>query len=114
MVKKLEQIMQEIDGIDLTLKDVVETIANGCDVTSIRFVDNYVNNSRLLGLYLDDNGQREILINTEQTMDEKRLTILHEMTHAMYALRGYKQSETEVRLIAERKYHELYKKGDTK
>lgn len=110
MKKKLNErtLEQKLAGIDLTLKDVIETIAEGYKIETLRFVGNELNDIDLLGLYINDGRSKEILINTEQDINERRRTILHELYHALFNNLGLKQNEKEVEYLAEKKFKELY------
>ena len=106
--KKEGALEQKLKGIDLTLKDVVEVIADGYKIESMRFVGNEINGTELLGLHIDDGVSKEILINSEQPIDEKRYTILHELYHALFRRLGLKQDERDVDYLARKKFRELY------
>lgn len=111
MKKKLDKegiLEQKLKGIDLTLKDVVETIAEGYKIETLRFVSNELNDTELLGLHINDGYSKEILINSEQCTDSRRYTILHELLHSVFNRRGLKQDERDVDYLARKKFKELY------
>lgn len=97
------------DKLDITLKDVVDIIADGYHIETLRFVSNYANKSYLYGLHIEEDGKKEILINRDLPTHEKRETILHELYHALYSKLGKKQNEKEVEALAQKKYKELYR-----
>jgi len=99
---------KKLAGINLTLKDVIETIVEGYKIESMRFVGGELNESELLGLHIDDGYSKEILINTEQTTDGKRYTTIHELYHALFKRLGLKQDERDVDFLARKKFKELY------
>ena len=108
-MKKLEdKIHTKEQKPDLTLKDVVDAIAEGYRIESVRMVSNYINESQLYGLHIDNGDQKEILINKEIPLEDRRETILHEFYHALFSKIGRKQSEREVEYLAKKKYKELY------
>ena len=99
---------KKLSGINLELKDVIETVVEGYRIESLRFVGNELSESDLLGLHIDDGYSKEILINTEQTTDGKRYTVIHEFYHALFKRIGLKQDERDVDFLAKKKFRELY------
>ena len=109
-MKKLEEKVNSKNHLpNLTLKDFVNILADGYRVETLRFVSNYNNKSYLCGIHIDEGDKKEILINKDMPLNERRETILHEFYHALYSRIGRKQSEKEVEALAKKKYKELYR-----
>jgi len=94
--------------VELDLKEMVDIVAQGYKIETVPFYGNIDNTTELLGLHIDDGNTLEILINKFQTMEEKRLTIIHECYHALERKYGYTQDETVVQELALRTYRRLY------
>jgi Zn-dependent peptidase ImmA (M78 family) len=109
-MKKLEDEVNSNNKLpNLTLKDFVDILADGYHVETLRMVSNYNNNTSLCGIHIDEGDKKEILINKDMPLNERRETILHEFYHALYSRLGRKQSEKEVESLAQKKYKELYR-----
>lgn len=103
-----KSLEDKLENIDITLRDVIECIADGYKIETLRFIGDPANTSKLLGMYINDGFSKEILINSEQSTDSKRYVALHELTHYIFNRMGVKQDEKIVDIIAKRKFNELY------
>lgn len=109
-----QTLEERVAGVDLTLKDVIDIIAGGCKVEAIRFVQNpYHPEETLMGTYSEEGGREEILIDSGQAMDDKRMAVIHEFYHALYRRktirrRTIKEEEDEMEFLTKKKLKELY------
>lgn len=109
-VSSLEKKLSDVNltGVDLSLRDVIECIADGFRIESMRFITpdpKY----ELDGLYCNDYGKKEILINSETNLDTKRVSAIHELYHYVFDKMGLEQNEIAVEYLAQKKFIELYK-----
>lgn len=94
----------------LKLGDVVEIILNGFKIIPQHFVQNSEigDADYLRGLHIDEQ-EKIIYINTSQSAEDMRETILHELYHGKLRLNRMEQNEGFVKSLTQRHYKELYK-----
>ena len=98
-------------NLEITVKDIVEIIANGYSIETIRFVIDNSTDGILLGVCMDDGKKREILLNEDINIEDRREAIIHEFLHAKSFVYGKKYSEREVKTNAKRIYNAIYNKN---
>ena len=97
----------------ITLKDVIEVIAEGYDVQTLKFIRNIDDKEKsLCGICINEGGQKEILINNLTYGKTRRVTILHELYHAVHDIKHLTQAERRIEALAERSYTQLYEEGE--
>ena len=98
----------------LTLRDIVEIVADGYRIETLRFPTNELLTGDegviFWGLQIDNDFKKEILINQEIGRNQKREAILHEFYHALYGKEGWHQSEKIINSLAKTHFKKLYEK----
>jgi len=98
----------------LSLKDIIEIVADGYRIETLRFPHNELFKEKddiiLYGMHIDEGIKKEILINKDLCIKERRDTILHEFYHAFYSREGWHQSEKMINSIVRMHYKKLYEK----
>jgi Zn-dependent peptidase ImmA (M78 family) len=95
-------------SVNLDLGEVIDIIAQGYKIETMPFIGNYNNDSDILGLHIDNGTNLEILINSEQSKEERNYTILHECYHALFRKYSLPQIEKRVDELAVKTYKQLY------
>ena len=96
----------------LTLRDVVEFVADDYRIETLRFPHNEISEDggidTLCGLCIYN--KKEILINQNLGINLKRLSILHEFYHALYSREGLHQNERLIDSLSQKHFKKLYEK----
>jgi Zn-dependent peptidase ImmA (M78 family) len=109
LLTKLDRLSKlKLPDITLSLKEMIDIIAQGYKIETTPFYGNTDNNTELLGLHIDDGKNLEILINSEQSKEEKNLTIIHECYHSLCRKYNITQDEDIVNALALKTYKKLY------
>ena len=103
---------KDLPKVRLDLKEMIDILAQGYKIETVPFYGNLDNQTDLLGLHIDDGKNLEILINSEQSKEERNLTIIHECYHAVFRKYNLKQDEDVVQELAVRTYTKLYGEPD--
>jgi len=98
----------------LTLRDVIEFVADGYKIETLRFPHNELSKEKediiLCGMHIDNGFKKEILISRDMCIIERRGTILHEFYHALYTREGWHQTENLIDKLAKQHFKKLYEK----
>lgn len=101
---KPKNLELEIIKPELTLREVIELLADGLKFETCRF--GYVSKKKHGGYY--DAEEHEILINSKNQKWGKRKDIIHELYHALCDMRGIKGRESKIISITKETYNKLY------
>lgn len=116
MNKKLDSKLEElVKDVNLTAKELVELIASGYHIETLRFVPNpFHPDEEFAGIHIIGGAYKEILINADLTNPEAKYAVIHEFYHAqIHKLElpvTLPEEEKLVEFLTDKKYSELFGK----